>query len=108
METVTLFGGFGGIIIGQELLGTVPTGVWPSIKTIIPSPGSGGPFNVMNVLSMTLLALEGFSNIMNVPTSMIGAFFVQKLGKCMELCCPTNNYLQQTIFSNQTAIANLI
>ena len=69
------------MLIGQELLGIVPTGVWPSIKTIIPSPALGGPFNVMNVLSMTLLALEGFSNIMNVPTPMIGAFLVQKSGE---------------------------
>ena len=73
------------MLIGQEILGIVPTEVWPSIKIVIPSPASGGPSNVMNILSMTLLALEGFSNTMNIPTLMVGAFLVQKLGKCMEL-----------------------
>ena len=100
METATLSGGFGGMIIGQELLGIVPVGVWPSIKTVMPSPALGGPYNAMNVLSMTLLVLEGFQNIINVPKPMVGSFLVQKLGKCMELCSPTNNNLQHMRFSN--------
>ena len=97
---MTLSGGFGGILIGQEILGIVLARVWPSIKTVIPSLASGGPSNVMNILYMTLLELEGFSNTMNVPTPMVGAFLVQKSGKFMELCSPTNNNLQQMIFSN--------
>ena len=69
---MTLSRGFGGILIGQEILGIVLARVWPSIKIVMPSPASGGPYNVMNILSMTSMALEGFSNAMNVLTMMVG------------------------------------
>ena len=72
METVTLSGGYGGMLIGQEIPGIVPVEVWLSIKTVIPSPASRDPSNVMNILSMTLLAPKGFSNVMNVLTMMVG------------------------------------
>ena len=100
METTTLSVGFGGMLIGQKLPGTVRAVVWPSIKILLPSLASGGPSNVMKILSMTLMALEGFSNTTDIPTPMVGAFLVQKSRKCMELCSPTNNNPQQMIFSN--------
>ena len=78
METTTLYGGFGVMLIGQEIPGIVPVEVWLSTKTVIPSPASRDPSNVMNILSMTLLVLEGFYITMNIPTPMVGAFLVQK------------------------------
>ena len=53
METMTLSRGFGGILIGQEILGIVLARVWPSIKIVIRSPTLGGPSNVMKILYMT-------------------------------------------------------
>ena len=63
----------------------LPMPMFSSMRTTMPSLAPRGPSNVMNILALTLLVLEGFQNIMNIPKLMVGSFLVQKLGKCMEL-----------------------
>ena len=65
-----MFGGFGGTSMGHENPGMMPAWVWPSVKTIMPSPASIGPSNAMNMFVMTLMTLENISNSMNVFTMM--------------------------------------
>ena len=74
METVTTSGGFGGIPIGQEILGTASMEVLHFIRKTMTSPASEGLYNVMNILTSTLLVLEHFSNGMYIFTLMVGAF----------------------------------
>ena len=107
-------GVFGGIHIGQETLGTTPMGVFYFIRIAMPSPVSGGPSNVMNILSSTSLVLEISSNVMNILTPMVGSPLALNLGET-KLGRHTHQLIEhlykkapQTRYPLQTSLKNLV
>ena len=75
----------------------------------MPSLALGGPSNAMNVLVMTSMTLEGFSNTMNVPTMMVGIPLAWELRNngILGQVLPIEKKLRQTDFINTETIAGL-